>query len=159
MLTNTIESSTVPIRTLICSIIYAQMSDPNISKLGGPMPEVLANALSDAKAADDIYGPSDLKACTAWNKAEKIAMDMNVTGYTSRSSMPNVFDKEKRDHLHRYKESAMKAHHEFSAIIDTKSLEDGLEALMKLEHLARLVGMEKVRLDFHFRDNEAKEEA
>jgi hypothetical protein len=149
VLTNVIEPAISPIRSLISMLKDVEVSHPKMAKLGGPLPEVLANALADAKAADDIYGPSSLKASDAWNMAEQIAMDMNIAGYPT-TTMANVSDTEK-DHL-RYKETAMLSHHDYIAVIDPQSLNDAMEALMKLEHLTRLVAIEKARLSYYFHE-------
>jgi len=122
------------------------------------MPEVVASALADAKAADDIYGPESIKASDAWNVAEQIVMDMNVAGYLAESSSPTSSSSSSLSSLHddddadrlRYKESAMASHHDYNTVVDPQSLDDAMRALMKLEHLARLLVIEKNRLSFGF---------
>ncbi len=150
MLSNVIEPAIDPIRTLITTLKHREIEDPKMSKLGGKLREVVANALSDAKAADDIYGPESLKASDAWNLVEQIVMDMNVAGELTSSS---DVTKMKGEHL-RYKESALMSHHDYEAVVDPQSLDDAMQALMKLEHLTRLVMIEKNRLSFGFRDDE-----
>eukprot|EP01083_Nonionella_stella_P028880 79604_1 len=145
MLSNVIDPAVGPIRTLINSLREKEIDDPKVSKLGGPMPEALANALAEAKAADDIYGPSSLKASDAWNFAEQVALEMNIFGYPS--STPEYISEEPNNL--RYKEAAMISHHDYFSIIDIQSLEDAMKALMKLEHLTRLVAIEKNRLSFY----------
>ena len=150
MLTNVVEPAIGPIRTLLSKLKDVEVSEPKMTKLGGPLPEVLANALADAKAADDIYGPASLKASDAWNMAEQIAMDMNVAGYSS--SVADVSDTQK-DHL-RYKETAMLSHHDYSAVVDLQSLDDAMDSLMKLEHLTRLAAIENARLSYYFENKQ-----
>jgi hypothetical protein len=144
MLTNVIEPAITPIQTLISTLKDKEIKDPKMPKLGGPIPEVLADALAEAKAADDIYGPNSLKASDAWNHAEQVAMDMNIAGYT----FSDVNSDTNKDHL-RYKEAAMISHHDYSSVVDPQSLEDAMQALMKLEHLTRLVAIEKSRLGYY----------
>ena len=150
MLSNVIDPAVAPIKTLIHTLKDIEIDDPKMVKLGGAMPEVLANSLAEAKAADDIYGPNSLKASDAWNYAEQVAMDLNISGSQSPLKdgvSPPVLEKE--ENL-RYKEAAMISHHDFSAVIDPQSLDDAIEALMKLEHLTRLVAVERNRLSYHF---------
>mmetsp|Transcript_18711 Transcript_18711/g.22936 ORF Transcript_18711/g.22936 Transcript_18711/m.22936 type:complete len:125 (-) Transcript_18711:87-461(-) len=109
-----------------------------------PLPDVLSIALSEAKAADDIYGPNSLNSSDAWNKAEQIAMDINISGY-SPVGVTTTENHDKDERL-RYKETALRSHHEHATVIDTQSLEDVLGAIMKLEHLTRLLAIEKGRL-------------
>lgn len=146
LLSNAIAPAIGPLRALISNLEDIETCDPKMTRIGGPLPEVLANALVAAKAADDVYGPSSQTASAAWNVAEQIAMDMNVSGYPS--SISNVSDSE-RDYF-RYKETAAITHHDYLAVVDPRCLEDATEALMKLEHLTRLMIIENTRLNYYF---------
>jgi len=132
-----------PLKALISSLEELELDDPKVTRsLGAPLPEVLANALVEAKAADDIHGPCSASSNDAWERAEKIAMDLNVSGY--KASMANASDSE-MDHL-LYKKAAVMTHHDYLAVVDPQSLEDAMQALMKLEHLARMMNIETNRL-------------
>ncbi len=141
ILSNVIEPAIGPIKTLILNIQNAEKDDPKLSELGGPLPEVLANLLSEAKAADDIYGPSSSKSTDAWHRAEDLAVDIDISGVKSSDSpeLPNDTDL-------RYKEAAVTSHHDYFTVVDPSFLEEAMEALVKLEHFTSLVVIEKNRL-------------
>lgn len=146
ILSNVIEPAIGPIKTLISLIRDSETGDPKLTGLGGPLPEVLANALSEAKAADDIYGPSSPKSSDAWGRAEKLSVDMDISGVkpsdsndTSKSAL-------------RYKEAAVTSHHDYFTVVDPAFLDEALEALVKLEHFTSLVVIEKNRLQHSVMD-------
>lgn len=151
ILSNVIEPAISPIKTLISYLKESEENDPKLSKLGGPLPENLANLLSEAKAADDIYGPSSSKSSDAWSRAENLAVDIDISGMKASD-----VDEESKVKFNRYKEAAVTSHHDFSTVIDPNFLEETIEALTKLEHFTSLVVIEKNRLVHGFEERKGE---
>ena len=101
---------------------------------------MLANALSEAKAADEIYGPSSRKSLDAWARAETLSVDIDISGVKPSDS------NETSNSALRYKEAAVTSHHDYFNVVDPAFLDEALEALAKLEHFTSLVVIEKNRL-------------
>jgi len=142
-----IEPTIQHIQALVETMTDELETHPELAKKN-PIPDILSHALSEAKAADDIYGSKSIKASDAWNKVEQIAMDINISGYSPLGC--TTTDTTASDQHLRYKESALRSHHEHATVLDVQSLDDAMSALMKLEHLTRLVAVEKCRLASYF---------
>ncbi len=130
LLSNVVEPALKPIRTLIHNLEEMSMNNPEVTKVG-PMPEILANALAEAKVEYDIHGPGDVKVSESFKIAEEIVEHMQYKG-----------------------DDEGKIHHNYSVVLDDKALSDGMYAVMKLEHLMRLLAIEKVRLSSFVENDE-----
>jgi len=94
----------------------------------------LAVALAEARAADDILGPNSLEAMQAWDRVQAIS-----SGEGSQVSA-GILNLSKTNN--RYKEKALEAHHQYYSAVDGKALEDAVDAIGILEHLAKQVSIE-----------------
>lgn len=95
--------------------------------------EELAAKLAEARAADEIYGATSSEAQDAWDEVDLVSKKDNVHPL-SLSFFTHSTD--------RYKESSLNAHHEYNAVVDHKSIQDGMEAVGKLKHLTNQVEIE-----------------
>ena len=110
-----------------------ELNHPSVTKLGTLSPR-MAQALSEAKAADDVFGPNSVEANAAWDMAEMICMDHNTK------------DAVKGSNFNRYKEAAVSSHHNYMTVVDLTTLHNAMDAFGKIEHLHRLVKMERKRI-------------
>ena len=130
ILSNVVEPTMDQMETSLTILREMAIDDPQTSKLG-PVPEKLANAIAEAKVEYNMYGPRSLKAIEALKEAEHIVEFLQE--YNSKDLVVS--------------------HHDYSAILDHGSLDDGLDALLKLKHFMRLVSMEKNILSRYLEDD------
>jgi hypothetical protein len=110
-----------------------EIDDPSVTKLG-KVSHDLAMALAEAKAADEVCGPNSEEASKAWAIAEGVSKGEEFT-----PPSPS----------YRMNAKAQNAHHMYSAVVDPQSLEEAKDALGKIEHLTRLMTLEKNRVARH----------
>jgi hypothetical protein len=110
----------------------------------------LKAALAEAKAADNVFGPHSDQAYWKWRNVEDAVvgrLDVNCidgelatstsTTTSMMSTMPNV----------RYLQNALSQHHhDYSAVVDTASIKEVVDALGTMEHFDRLVRIEAERV-------------
>ena len=116
-----------------------ELQDPSLSDLGSsPDAEALRKAVAEAKAACDVYGPESKEARLTWEEVDAAA-DHHAKREESHSS-------------YRYSAAALKAHHDYNAVVDAQLLADAMEAVDKIEALALFVEVEKKRLKENMND-------
>eukprot|EP01083_Nonionella_stella_P065422 171409_1 len=126
------------------------IDDPGITQANPDhtlISEELANALIEARAADDIHGPTSPQASKAWDHVQLVS-----------SGVPDavahiLLDSEKKQ----YKDSTIRFNsqgrsggtraHQYYTVLDRRSMEDALEAIHCLKHSAKLVQIECEHLD------------
>jgi hypothetical protein len=119
----------------ICHLIQEmELNHPEVTKLG-KMSTVMAQALSEAKAADDVFGPNSVEANTAWDIAEMASTTTTIPDNTKDFS------------TNRYREAAVSSHHNYMTVVDWTTLDHAIDAFGKIEHLHRLVKMENHRIE------------
>lgn len=127
------------IRVLGTTIMNMELEDPKATKLG-KMSDAMATALAEAKAADDVYGPNSEEARIAWDEAERVSR-LGPTTLTTMASPGHHASS-----THRYMETALTSHHYYATVVDPQTLSQTIDAIGKLEHLERLVRMERNRI-------------
>lgn len=98
------------------------------------MEDGLAVALAEARAADEIHGPNSVEAMQAWDQVQVISPKEETQVSAGNFNLSNK--------TNRYKEKALEAHHQYYSVVDGKALEDAVDAISMLEHLAKQVGIE-----------------
>lgn len=131
-LLDTVSNTLTHIKFLASTIQQLEINDPSITKGSPQISKHLADALQQARAADAIHGTGSTQASQAWDHVQLIS-----------SGVPDVVATVLQESkTSRYKESAVGSHHQYYTIVDPRSLEDAVEAIGSLEHLARQVRME-----------------
>jgi len=125
------------IKSLSSTLKQLEIDNPRVMT-GVHISDLLAAALAEARAADDIYGPNSVEATKCWDNAQLVSDRVSITGESSSSN--------KDAKTNRYKESAISSHHQYYTVVDPRSLEEAVEAIGKLEHLARQVAIEYTHL-------------
>ena len=122
-------------KRICCLIQDMELNHPSVTKLG-TMSTIMAQALSSAKSADDVFGPNSQEANAAWDIAEMASSDHGEqTGGMKGST------------THRYKEAAVSSHHNYMTVVDLTTLHNAIDAFGKIDHLHRLIKMESKRID------------
>ena len=111
-----------------------ELTDPSLTSLGtNSEAEGIRRALSEAKAAQDVYGAHSPEADEAWNALE------------------GCFSEEEcrleSNGRYRYSAAALRAHHTYDAVVDAKLLDEAIAAFESIESLGKFVKLEKKRLD------------
>jgi len=117
-------------KVLATQLKNLELDDPKVTRLG-QMSDSMAGALAEAKAASDTYGSNSEEAVGAWADLEKVAKGEELS-----ASHPT----------YRYNAKALSPHHYFKAVVDPQSLEDAIEGFGRIQHLSRLVAIEKSRI-------------
>jgi methionine salvage enolase-phosphatase E1 len=117
-----------------------EQDHPSVVKLG-KLPANLKLALAEAKAVDDIYGPNSEQSETAWQIVQEAhnddLKDTALTDIQGETQHANA----------RYKEAALKGHHhDYNTVIDPDSLKEAIDGIGRIQHLSRLVELEKERV-------------
>lgn len=132
-LLNSVSPTLAQIKSLATTLqTLAQIDDPRISK-GSPKISIkLAEALQKARAADYFHGPNSIQAIEAWDHVQLVS-----------SGVPDVVANVLQDSdKSRYKESVVSKSHPYYTVVDSGSLENGMEAIGRLDHLMRMVRVE-----------------
>ena len=119
-------------KDLAAKIRDLELDDPAVTHLG-ELSKDLKDALAEAKACDDIHGSNSAESAAAWNVVEGVASGVSGIAVTT---------------TYRYSEAALKSHHDYAAVVDPESLDDAVDAFVRIEHLARLVNIEGERIAF-----------
>jgi len=111
-----------------------EIADPSLTSLGSdPEAEGVRRALSDAKAAQDVYGSHSAEADAAWDALE---------GCFNEEECPV-----ESNGRYRYSAAALRAHHTYNAVVDAKLLDEAIAAFGSIESLGKFVKLEKKRID------------
>ena len=111
-----------------------ELTDPSLTSLGSdPEAEGIRRALSEAKAAQDVYGSHSSEADAAWEALE---------GCLNEEECPV-----ESNGRHRYSAAALRAHHTYDAVVDAKLLDEAIAAFESIESLGKFVKLEKKRID------------
>ena len=132
-LLNSVSPTLAQIKSLATTLqTLAQIDDPRISK-GSPKISIkLAEALQKARAADYFHGPNSIQSIEAWDHVQLVS-----------SGVPDVVANVLQDSdKSRYKESVVSKSHPYYTVVDSGSLENGMEAIGRLDHLMRMVRVE-----------------
>ena len=108
-----------------------ELEDRKVTKLS-KMQEPFAKALAEAKAATDLFGVNSEESVEAWNDLKKISKGDNISS---------------NHESYRYNAAALSPHHYYSAVLDPATLESVLDGFGMIEHLGRLLKIEKNRID------------
>lgn len=131
-------------KRLIKEIKALDLKDPSLARISeGAHGDALKAALSDAKAAVEVYGASSAEAKQAWDKLDS-CFGSNADGVLEFTEECNV---DSEPSLYRYSAAALKAHHLYDAAIDIELLDEALDSLNRLKALTKYVNIEKRRLD------------
>ena len=110
-----------------------ELEDCKVTKLG-KMQEPFAKALAEAKAATDLFGVDSEESVEAWNDLKRISNGKD-DGISSNHES------------YRYNAASLSPHHYYSAVVDPATLKSALKGLGMIEHLGRLLMIEKNRID------------
>ena len=137
-----VSSTFMKLETLTATLKQMVVDDPGIIQANPDhtlISEELANALIEARAADDIHGPTSPQASKAWDHVQLVSS--GVTDAVAHI----LLDSEKKQ----YKDSTIRfnSHHQSYTVVDRRSIEDALEAIHCLDHFAKLVQIECEHLD------------
>ena len=112
-----------------------ELTDPSLTSLGSNLEaESIRRALSEAKAAQDVYGAHSPEADDAWNALE---------GCFNEEECPL----ESQHGRYRYSAAALRAHLTYDAVVDAKLLDEAIVAFESIESLRKFVKLEKKRID------------
>lgn len=156
----------VQIKQLIKRIKQLEIEDPNLVRLPDDddtngdatgFNSALKKALTDAKAAVEVYGATSVEAKRAWNRLDS-CFGMNENGILDFKEECTLIDDgddggnggngtANSTKTYRYSSAALKAHHVYDAAIDLTLLNEALEALGMLKGFTKFVNVEKGRLD------------
>eukprot|EP01083_Nonionella_stella_P032435 88805_1 len=122
-----LSSTLANIKSTVSILKQLENDDPAITKANKKISRQLANALVEARIADTVHGTTSTEASKAWDHVQLVS-----------SRVPDVvanvlLDSEKN----RYKESIVSSHRQFFSIVDSRSIDDALEAISSLEHFTR----------------------
>jgi hypothetical protein len=136
-LLNSVSPALAQIKSLATTLRQlGQIDDPRIRR-GSPKISIqLAEALQHARAADYFHGPNSIQAIGGWDHVQLVS-----SGVPNVANAANVLrDSDKS----RYKgESVVSSHYPwYYTVVDSGSLENGMEAIGILDHLMRLVRVE-----------------
>ena len=111
-----------------------ELTDPSLTSLGSnPEAVGIRRALSEAKAAQDVYGPHSPEADAAWDALE---------GCFNEEECPV-----ESNGRYRYSAAALRAHHNYDAVVDAKLLHEAIAAFESIESLGKFIKLEKKRID------------
>lgn len=131
-------------KRLIKEIKALEMKDPSLARISeGPHGDALKAALSDAKAAAEVYGASSAEAKKAWDKLDS-CFGSNADGVLEFTEECDI---DSEPSSYRYSAAALKAHHLYNAAIDVALLDKSLESINQMKQLTKFLNIEKRRLD------------
>ena len=111
-----------------------ELRDPHVAEM--LTNDALKASVAEAKAACDAYGPASPQAATAWTAVDAaMAAEQETSGQVL--THPS----------YRYSAAALRSHHAYNSIVDTKLLEDSIKAVETILALDHFVQVEKTRLD------------
>lgn len=135
-----------------------EIQHPRVSNWAlGEVSSDLKAALAQAKASDDVYGPQSDHAYWKWRNVEDVVLerlDVNcIDGEIAAvADEDNGSDKTSKKATAansnvRYLMTALEQrHHDYSAVVDTESIQAAVDALGTIEHFDRLVRFEVERM-------------
>ena len=139
-----VSSTFMKLETLTATLKQMVIDDPGITQANPDhtlISEQLADALIEARAADDIHGPTSPQASKAWDHVQLVSS--GVTDAVAHI----LLDSEKKQ----YKDSTIRfnSHYQYYKVlvVDRHSIEDALEGIHCLDHFAKLVQIECEHLD------------
>lgn len=122
-------------KVLASQVKKMELDDPDLAKLGDD-DKGLKKALAAARAAADVHGPDSSEARVAWESLEACADELGECPVDGGAPDPT-----------RYSAAALKAHHYYDAVVDSKLLQDAVDAFGAIERLGDYVRLERKRLD------------
>lgn len=135
------------LKSLSKKVMDIEMSNPSIvSQSIGKVSTELADAMAIARANSDVFGVASPESNQAWKRARLIAQGNLPAG------VEYLYKDKIGDHNPKYNEKFVKAHHTKLVVVDVKVLKDAIEAIDKLEDLARQVQIEEFRIGKSARD-------
>ena len=121
-------------KALAVNLKEMELSDPSLTKLP-PESAALKTVIAEAKAAMEAKGPNSPEAVKAWENVENCVDAPDGSGECSVDS------------AYRYSAAALKAHHYYDAVVDSKFLEEAIQAMDTLDSLRRFIQVENNRLN------------
>jgi hypothetical protein len=135
------------VKSLSKKVMDLEMSNPSVASQSiGNVSTELADAMAMARANSDVFGVASPESNQAWKRARLIAQGNFPAGveYLKKDKTGN--------HNPKYNGKFVEAHHTKLTVVDPKVLKDAIEAIDRLEDLARQVQIEELRIEKHDRD-------